>query len=169
MSNYTGANVIVAGDVTKYQPDAFGFGIASTDTEATNFFTQTTNDILRQLRIEWWPVYKTNVYTDITVLGTNEMENTKVNLDQFERAGVYLFLGRFLCPALTKFRPETEKDRFERMAEHYMSEYNKEFDSILEDGVEYDTTGDGTIVKNEREPLHGTRRLVRWFKYCLFH
>jgi len=169
MSNYTGANVIVAGDVTKYQPDAFGFGIASTDTEATNFFAQTTNDILRQLRIEWWPVYKTNVYTDITVLGTNEMENTKVNLDQFERAGVYLFLGRFLCPALTKFRPETEKDRFERMAEHYMSEYNKEFDSILEDGVEYDTTGDGTIVKNEREPLHGTRRLVRWFKYCLFH
>ena len=161
MSNYTGANVIVAGDVTKYQPDAFGFGIASTDTEATNFFAQTTNDILRQLRIEWWPVYKTNVYTDITVLGTNEMENTKVNLDQFERAGVYLFLGRFLCPALTKFRPETEKDRFERMAEHYMSEYNKEWDSILEDGVEYDSTGDGTIVKNEREPLHGTRRLIR--------
>ena len=161
MANYTGANVIVAGDVTKYQPDAFGFGIASTDTEATNFFAQTTNDILRQLRIEWWPVYKTNVYTDITVLGTNEMENTKVNLDQFERAGVYLFLGRFLCPALSKFRPETEKDRFERMAEHYISEYNKEFDSILEDGVEYDTTGDGTIVKNEREPLHGTRRLVR--------
>ena len=161
MSNYTGANVIVAGDVTKYQPDAFGFGIASTDTEATNFFTQTTNDILRQLRIEWWPVYKTNVYTDITVLGTNEMENTKVNLDQFERAGVYLFLGRFLCPALTKFRPETEKDRFERMAEHYMSEYNKEWDSVLEDGVEYDSTGDGSIVKNEREPLHGTRRLIR--------
>ena len=161
MANYTGANVIVAGDVTKYQPDAFGFGIASTDTEATNFFAQTTNDILRQLRIEWWSVYKTNVYTDITVLGTNEMVDTKVNLDQFERAGVYLFLGRFLCPALSKFRPETEKDRFERMAEHYISEYNKEFDSILEDGVEYDSTGDGTIVKNEREPLHGTRRLIR--------
>ena len=161
MANYTGANVITASDVTKYQPDAFGFGIASTDTEATNFFAQTTNDILRQLRIEWWSVYKTNVYTDITVLNTNEMVDTKVNLDQFERAGVYLFLGRFLCPALSKFRPETEKDRFERMAEHYMSEYNKEFDSILEDGVEYDSTGDGTIVKNEREPLHGTRRLIR--------
>jgi len=161
MANFTGANVITASDVTKYQPDAFGFGIASTDTEATNFFTQTTNDILRQLRIEWWSVYKTNVYTDITVLGTNEMVDTKVNLDQFERAGVYLFLGRFLCPALSKFRPETEKDRFERMAEHYISEYNKEFDSILEDGVEYDSSGDGTIVKNEREPLHGTRRLIR--------
>ena len=30
MANYTGANVITASDVTKYQPDAFGFGIAST-------------------------------------------------------------------------------------------------------------------------------------------
>ena len=115
MTNFTGANVITASDVTKYQPDVFDFGIASGSTEATNYFAQTTNDILRQLRIEWFPTYKTNVYTDITVLNTVEMENTKVNLDQFERAGVYLFLGRFLLPALTKFRPEADKDRFERM------------------------------------------------------
>ena len=161
MANYTGADVITASDVTKYQPDIFGFGIASTDTEAVNFLAQTTNDILRKLRIEWWPIYKTNVYTDITVLNTNEMANTKVNLDQFERAGVYLFLGRFFCPALTKFRPEADKDRFERMAEYYMSEYNKEWSEIMEDGVEYDSTGDGNIVKNEREPLHSSGRLVR--------
>tara|TARA_Y100000592_G_scaffold59932_1_gene93800 strand:+ start:696 stop:1181 length:486 start_codon:yes stop_codon:yes gene_type:complete len=161
MTNFTGANVITASDVTKYQPDVFDFGIASGSTEATNFFSQTTNDILRQLRIEWFPTYKTNVYTDITVLNTVEMENTKVNLDQFERAGVYLFLGRFLLPALTKFRPEADKDRFERMAEYYMGEYNKEFRSILEDGVEYDSTADGSIVSNEREPLHGYRRLTR--------
>ena len=38
MANFTGANVIVAGDVTKYQPDTFDFGIASGSTEATNFF-----------------------------------------------------------------------------------------------------------------------------------
>ena len=161
MANYTGANVITASDVTKYQPDAFGFGIASTDTEAVNFFAQTTNDILRQLRVEWWQTYKANIFTDITILNTAEMVDTKVNLDQFERAGVYLFLGRFLLPALTKFRPETEKDRFERMGEYYMSEYNREFRSILEDGVEYDSTADGSIVSNEREPLHGYRRLNR--------
>ena len=109
MANFAGANVITASDVTKYQPDVFDFGIASGSTEATNYFAQTTNDILRQLRIEWFPTYKTNVYTDITVLNTVEMENTKVNLDQFERAGVYLFLGRFLLPALTKFRPKQKK------------------------------------------------------------
>jgi hypothetical protein len=161
MSNFTGTGVIVANDVTSYQPDAFGFGIASGDAQTTFFLAQTTNDILRDLRIRWWPVYKTNVFTDITVLNTAEMVNTKVNLDQFERAGVYLFLGRFLFPALTKFRPETEKDRFERMAEYYMSQYNIEWRMILEDGVEYDSSADGTISTNEREPLHGFRRLTR--------
>ena len=161
MSNFTGTDVIVASDVTSYQPDAFGFGIASGDSQTTFFLAQTTNDVLRDLRIRWWQTYKTNVYTDITVLNTVELDATKVNLDQFKRAGVYLFLGRFFCPALTKFRPETEKDRFERMAEYYMSEYNKEWRMILEDGVEYDTDADGTIVTNEREPLHGFRRLTR--------
>ena len=89
------------------------------------------------------------------------MVNTKVNLDQFERAGVYLFLSRFYLPALTKFRPEADKDRFERMIEYYNAEYNKEMQSILEDGVEYDTDANQTIAVNEREPLHGYRRLTR--------
>ena len=161
MANYTGADVITTSDVLKYQPDSFDFGISTTATETTNFLAQTTNDILRELRIRWFPVYKTNVYTDITVLNTAEMVNTKVNLDQFERAGVYLFLSRFYLPALTKFRPEADKDRFERMIEVYNSQYNKEMQSILEDGVEYDTDANQTIAVKEREPLHGYRRLTR--------
>jgi len=161
MTNFTGANVITTSDVTKYQPDAFDFGISTTATETTNFLAQTTNDILRNLRIKWWPVYKTNVFTDITVLGSVEMDNTKVNLDQFERAGVYLFLSRFYLPALTKFRPEADKDRFERMIEFYSSAYMKEFQSILEDGVEYDSDDGGSISTSERESLHGYKRLNR--------
>tara|TARA_R100000963_G_C4604549_1_gene77087 strand:+ start:169 stop:654 length:486 start_codon:yes stop_codon:yes gene_type:complete len=161
MTNFTGANVITTSDVTKYQPDAFDFGISTTATETTNFLAQTTNDILRNLRIKWWPVYKTNVFTDITVLGSVEMDNTKVNLDQFERAGVYLFLSRFYLPALTKFRPEADKDRFERMIEFYSSAYVKEFQSILEDGVEYDSDDGGSISTSEKESLHGYKRLNR--------
>tara|TARA_B110000196_G_C20759240_1_gene481377 strand:+ start:75 stop:560 length:486 start_codon:yes stop_codon:yes gene_type:complete len=161
MTNFTGANVITTSDVTKYQPDAFDFGISTTATETTNFLAQTTNDILRNLRIKWWPVYKTNVFTDITVLGSVEMDNTKVNLDQFERAGVYLFLSRFYLPALTKFRPEADKDRFERMIEFYSSAYMKEFQSILEDGVEYDSDDGGSISTSEKESLHGYKRLTR--------
>ena len=48
MANFTGANVITASDVTGYQPDAFGFGIASTDTEATNFFTPSDDGLNSQ-------------------------------------------------------------------------------------------------------------------------
>ena len=161
MANFTGADVIVATDVSKYQSDIYDFGFASGSSEVTFYLSETTNDILRELRARWWPTYKTNVYTDITVLNTPEMDNTKVNLDQFKRAGVYLFLGRFMLPALTKFRPEADKDRFERMGEYYMSEYNKEFRMILEDGVEYDSKQDASISVNEREPLHGFRKLVR--------
>ena len=161
MANFTGADVIAASDVTAYQTDAFDFGIASGASEVTAWLAQTTNDILRDLRIKWWPVYKSNIYTDITVLNTAEMSNTKVDLDQFERAGVYLFLSKFYLPALTKFRPEADKDRFERMIEFYTSQYNKEMKTILEDGVEYDSDAGGTISTSEREPLHGLRRLNR--------
>ena len=161
MANFTGANVIDATEVAKYQSDIFDFGIGSGTSEVAFYILQTTNDIFRELRSRWFPTYKTNVYTDITVLNTPEMDNTKVNLDQFKRAGVYLFLGRFMLPALSKFRPETDKDKFERMAEYYMSEYNKEFRMILEDGVEYDSAQDGSINVNEIEPLHGFRKLVR--------
>ena len=114
MANYTGANVINAGDASNYQADIYTFGIGADTSEVAFFITQTTNDILRQLRIEWWPVYKQNVFTDI-----------------------------------------------ERMAEHYASEYNKEWRAILEDGVEYDSDASGTIAVNEKEPLHGYRRLNR--------
>ena len=161
MTNFTGANVCDVVEIETYQPDAFSFGIASNDSKVSYYITQTTNDIFRQLRIEWWPVYKTNVYTDITVLNTAEMVNTKVNLDQFTRAGVYLFLSRYFLPSLTKFRPEADKDRFERMIEFYTAQYNKEMQTILEDGVEYDSDAGGTISTSEREPLHGLRRLNR--------
>ena len=161
MANFTGADVISASDVTKYQTDAFDFGIASGASSVTTWLAQTTNDILRDLRIKWWPMYKSNVYTDITVLNTAEMSNTKVDLDQFERAGVYLFLSRFYLPALTKFRSEADKDRFERMIEFYSSAYIKEFQTILEDGVSYDSDAGGSISTSEREPLHSYRRLTR--------
>ncbi len=161
MANFSGANVCNAVEIETYQPDAFNFGIASNDSKVSHYITQTTNDIFRDLRIKWWPMYKSNIYTDITVLNTAEMVNTKVDLDQFKRAGVYLFLSRYFLPSLTKFRPEADKDRFERMIEFYSSAYIKEFQTILEDGVSYDSDAGGSISASEREPLHSYRRLTR--------
>ena len=44
MANYTGADVITASDVTKYQPDAFDFGIASTDTDCLLYTSPSPRD-----------------------------------------------------------------------------------------------------------------------------
>ena len=49
MANYTGANVINAGDVSNYQADIYEFGFSSTSSEVTFFIAQTTNDILIKL------------------------------------------------------------------------------------------------------------------------
>ena len=68
MANFTGLNVVDAGEISKYQPDTFNFGIASGDSKVTHFLSETNSDILRNLRAEWWPTYKMNVYTDITTV-----------------------------------------------------------------------------------------------------
>ena len=47
------------------------------------------------------------------------------------------------------------------MIEFYNSAYVKEFQTILQDGVEYDSDSGGTVTASEREPLHGYRRLTR--------
>ena len=47
------------------------------------------------------------------------------------------------------------------MIEFYSSAYIKEFQTILEDGVSYDSDAGGSISASEREPLHGYRRLNR--------
>jgi hypothetical protein len=43
------------------------------------------------------------------------------------------------------------------MIEHYNSQYNVEFQKILEDGVEYDADDNQTISVAERENLHRLR------------
>ena len=50
MTNFTGANVIDATEVAKYQTDIFDFGIGSGTSEVAFFISQTTNDIFRELR-----------------------------------------------------------------------------------------------------------------------
>ena len=39
----------------------------------------------------------------------------------------------------------------------YREEYNREFDLVLRDGVEYDQDSSGTVDDSEREPTHFLR------------
>ena len=61
------ANFSTDSDLTVYQPDILGFGIASF-TSPTDYHAFARADIERDLRIRWWPVYVKQTYRDISFL-----------------------------------------------------------------------------------------------------
>ena len=66
-------------DLQKIQPDILGFGI-------TDFGVQlqlAENDVLRQIRAEWWERYRHQVrYKDITKVTSVEMTDSKLTNSQ---------------------------------------------------------------------------------------
>ena len=64
-------------------------------------------------------------------------------------------LGFHIYPKLAKF--DEAVDIFERKMEFYRKEYDREFDNVLRDGVEYDQDSSGTISNAEKEPTHFLR------------
>jgi hypothetical protein len=153
------ANFSSDSDLTVYQPDILGFGVASFESP-TNYHTLARNDIERDLRIKWFPVYQRNIEEDISVLETIEMDGTKLTDSQWTRCSVYKVIADYICPLLTKFNSQDNLDRFQMMQKYYQTEYEKEFQSILRDGVEYDDDNSGTITSSEKEPYHRLR-LIR--------
>ena len=53
-----------------------------------------------------------------------------------------------------------EPDRIGVMIDFYKARFQEEFDLVLEDGVQYDFDGDGTVEDHEEQPVH-FGRLVR--------
>ena len=153
------ANFSSDSDLTVYQPDILGFGVASFESP-TNYHALARTDIERQLRIEWFPVYQRNVVENISVLETIEMDGTKLTDSQWTRCSAYKVIADYVCPLLTKFNSQDNLDRFQMMQKYYQTEYEKEFQSILRDGVEYDDDNSGTITSSEKEPYHRLR-LIR--------
>jgi len=143
-------------DVLAYEPDILEYGIQSFSTE----HSKTRADILRILRIDWWPRHRNVIgkYA-INIIDTNlEMDDSKVTESQFTRAAVYHVLAYYILPKLTKFTPEG--DVFREKMEYYRARFNEEIDYILKDGVEYDFDADGVVEDTEKQPVH-FGRLVR--------
>ena len=144
--------------VQEYQPDIAGFGISSFDTQLQH----AEDDVLRQIREEWWERYRHTVrYKDITKVTSIEMTSSKLTNSQWVRAVAYKSLAEYILPQLTKWKtPEGDNDAFQVQIEFYRNKYNEEFQAILRDGVEYDEDGDSSISTSEKEPIHHLR-LVR--------
>ena len=145
-------------EVQKYQPDIAEFGITDFDTQLQ--FAE--DDVIRQIREEWWERYRHTVrYKDITKITSLELVNSKLTDAQWKRCVVYKALAEYIMPQLTKWKtPEGDNDAFQVQIDFYRASYATEFQAILRDGVEYDEDGDSTVSNSEKEPIHHLR-LVR--------
>ncbi len=151
------ADMITLTNLEEYVPDIRDYGIQSFD----DLFEKSRQDIFRQLRIDWWPrktrgLDQMDIVTN--VFGGAEMDETKLTESQFTRACVYHVLGFYILPQLTRHDPES--DRFGNMMQFYRAEYAREWNDIMQDGVEYDDNDDGTVSNAEKTSVH-YQRLVR--------
>jgi len=137
-------------DVLAYEPDIHQYGIASFADE----HAKTRSDILRILRIDWWPRHRNIIgkYA-INIIDTNlEMDDTKITESQFTKAAVFHVLAYYILPKLSKFTPEG--DVFREKMEYYRARFQEEIKYVLRDGVEYDFDGDVTVEDTEKQPVH---------------
>ena len=139
-------------DIQEYEPDILDFGIPDFDAE----LAKAQNDVFRDLRIRWWPTQMIGLYDLKYLAGAHvEPDEDLFTASQLTRICVYNALGFHIYPKLSTFSPET--DIFERKMEFYRKEYEREFDLVLRDGVEYDLDSSGTVTDTEREPTHFLR------------
>lgn len=147
-------------DVQQYQPDIAEYGITDFDTQLQH----AEDDVIRQIREEWWERYRHTVrYKDITKVTTLELDSTKLTNAQWTRCVVYKALSDYILPMLTKWKDPQGgdgADTFQVKMDFYRSKYAEEFQAVLRDGVEYDEDGNASVSASEKEPIH-TLRLVR--------
>jgi len=145
-------------EVQKYQPDIAAYGITDFDTQLQ--FAE--DDVIRQIREEWWERYKHTVrYKDITKVTSIELVSSKLTDAQWKRCVVSKALAEYIMPQLTKWKtPEGDNDAFQVMLDYYQKAYYAEFSEVLRDGVEYDDNNDSIISNAEKEPYERLR-LIR--------
>jgi len=135
-------------DVLDYEPQIQEYGIFDWD----DALAKGKEDVLRHLRIEWFPTQQIGKF-DITVIGLNvEMEEDKLDPAQLKRAHVYRTLAYYIFPRLSKFEPEL--DVFQMRMEHYRNLWREEIDDVIKDGVHYDIDSDGTFSDLEKESTY---------------
>ena len=148
---------VASSHLQKIQPDILGFGITDFDDQ----LQLAEDDVLRQIRAEWWERYRHQVrYKDITKVTSVEMTDSKLTDSQWVYAVVYKALAYYIFPQLTKWKNDAEKDSFQVQIDFYKDRYNEEFQQVLRDGVEYDEDAGGTVSNSEKESMHSLR-LVR--------
>lgn len=144
-------------NLIEYQADILDYGIDDFE----SYHAKAREDILRKLRAEWWVRSRNMTNFDISrSLPSLEMDADRLTESQFTRCACYRVLSEYALPQLTKWNASGDEDKFQVMMMHYRKKYEEEFNSILQDGVEYDFNNDDTVSQSEKQPFH-TRRMIR--------
>lgn len=142
-------------DLLEYEPDIASYGIQ----QFTELHEKTYDDLIRLLRIEYWPRQLQGTRFNITMTQVgSEMNEDLVLKSQFTRAACYHVMAYYIYPRLSTFDPQGDVFR-EKMA-YYKEKFRDEFDLCLREGVKYDFDSSGTITEAENDPVH-FNRLVR--------
>lgn len=135
-------------DILEYEPDIQNYGIFDWD----DALAKAKEDLLRHLRIKWWPTQQIGKY-DITIIGLNvEMDENKLDPVQLKAAHVFRTLAYYIFPKLSKFEPEM--DVFQMRLQYYKERWGEEIDACIADGIHYDINSDGIIQDIEKEPSY---------------
>lgn len=135
-------------DILEYEPQIQDYGIYNFD----DALTKGKDDLLRHLRIHWFPTQQIGKF-DITVIGLNvEMDENKLDPTQLKRAHVYRTLAYYIFPQLSRFEPE--QDVFMMKMDYYRERFDAEINDVIADGVHYDIDSDGTFSDLEKEPSY---------------
>lgn len=133
-------------DLQDVDPTIADYGVLNFDEE----LAKAEDDVVRLLRVRWWPTYLRQTKLDIRTIATPEMDPTRLDPTQWTRATVFYALGYFIYPKLTKFEPDS--DRFQVMMDYYSKRFESEFDVAVREGVRYDDNNDETFSTGEKEP-----------------
>jgi hypothetical protein len=139
--------ILTEADMLEYMPDMNNYGIQ----DFTDMISKAEDDIIRLLRIEWWPQIpgRTN-FGDV-------MDPSKLKDSQLTRSAAYYCLYKYVLPKLTQWA--VEGDSFQTQINFYKMAFDEEFD-LAKRELFYDWDGDGQYEDNERN-IQPRQRLVR--------
>lgn len=138
-------------DMAEIRPNILNYGQATWEDQRAEADLQ----INRIVTIRWYRAAAKAHYIDTFLVG-NEFDQTKVDATQLKRAAVFKSL-ELAYQYLMKDAPEP--DGFERNAEYFATQFQKEMDLVIAAGLKYDWDDDGSTDDEVSQPV--TRRLMR--------
>jgi hypothetical protein len=127
-------------DLINYVADIFDHGISSFENE----LEQSTLDIQRKIKGEWWLSRRDNALFNPALLDET----------QWVRANVYHSLAYYILPKLANF---SENDTFLNMMAFYRDRFQDEFSATMLAGINYDFDEDNTFETSEVENVRSGR------------